>query len=173
MLVAQGLLLRRAAPRMQHLIMSEWSGFGPLSVGGGWLVDELLFRLLVDFEIQKAQRLRYSVSVVCFAVELASAGNGEASPPSVAESVTRYLRGTDAVASWSQGWLTLLLIDAETTHLPSILDRLTARLETAGWSAGGSCYPRTATRSDDMLRQAVDLMGRAKEEGGNRLYVAS
>ena len=77
------------------------------------------------------------------------------------------------MASWSQGWLSLLLIDAETTHLPSIIHRLTTRLETVGWSAGGSSYPRTATRAEDMLRQAMDLMGRAKEEGGNRLYVAS
>lgn len=153
--------------------MSEWRGFGPVSVGGGWLVDELLFKLLVDFEIQKAQRLRYSISVVCFAVERSAGGNGEAPAGSVAENITRYLRGTDAVASWSQGWLSLLLIDAETTHLPAILERLTTRLETVGWSAGGSCYPRTATRGDDLLRQAVDMMGRAKEEGGNRLYVAS
>ena len=170
--MAQCLLLQRDASRIQDPIMSEWRSFGPLSAGGGWLVDELLFRLLVDFEIQKAQRLRYSVSIVCFAIESASAGNGEASPPSLAESVTRFLRGTDAVAR-AQGWLSLLLVDAETTHLPSILERLMARLETVAWSAGGSCYPRTATRPEDLLRQAVDLMGRAKAEGGNRLYVAS
>ena len=173
--MAQCLLIGRAASRMQDLVMSEWRSFGPLSAGGGWLVDELLFRLLVDFEIQKAQRLRYSVSIVCFAIEPAAAGNGEASPPSpsLAESVTRFLRGTDAVAAWAQGWLSLLLVDAKTTHLPSILERLTARLEAVAWSAGGSCYPRTATRAEDILRQAVDLMGRAKAEGGNRLYVAS
>ena len=159
---------------MYHPTMSESSGFAPLSVsgGGGWLVDEALFRLLVEFEIQKAQRLRYSVSLVCFAAEPRASGNGEMRA-SLAADVTRSLRGTDAVASWAQGWLLLLLIDAETTHLPSILDRLTARLQTAGWSAGGSCYPRTAMRAEDMLRQAVDLMDRAKAEGGNRLYVAS
>lgn len=171
--MAQRLLSERAAPRILGLIMSEWRGFGPVSVGGGWLVDEFLFRLLVDFEIQKAQRLRYSVSVVCFAVERSAAGNGEASAAAITESITRNLRGTDAIASWSQGWLFILLIDAETTHLPLILERLTTRLEPVGWSAGGSCYPRTATRSEDMLRQAVDLMGRARDEGGNRLYVAS
>ncbi len=173
--MAQRLLIQRDTSRIQDLIVSEWRSFGPLADGGGWLVDEVLFRLLVDFEIHKAQRLRYSVSIVCFAVEPASAGNGEASPPapSLADSVTRFLRGTDAVASWAQGWLSLLLVDAETTHLPSILERLTARLETVAWSAGGSCYPRTATRAEDVLRQAVDLMGKAKAEGGNRLYVAS
>lgn len=158
---------------MQDLIMSEWRGGEPLSVGGGWLVDEPLFKLLVDFEIQKAQRLRYSVSLVCFAIDPATPGNGKASVPVVAEHVTRHLRGTDAVAPWSQGWIGLLLIDAETTHLPLIVQRLTARLDAPRWSAGGSCYPRTATRADAMLRQAIDQMGRAQVEGGNRLYVAS
>ena len=155
--------------------MSETRGFGSDSMGGGWLVDEVLFQLLIDFEIQKAQRLRYSVSLVCFALEASLQRNGQTNSlaEKLAENVTRHLRGTDAVASWSQGWLSLLLIDAETTHLPVILDRLTNRLDTAGWSAGGTSFPRTATRSEDMLRQAVDLMTKAREEGGNRLYVAS
>jgi hypothetical protein len=157
---------------MQDLILTESRGFGPLA-GGGWLVDESLFRFLVDFEIQKAQRLRYSVSLVCLSVEPVSAENGKLSTSSLAETITRCLRGTDAVTLWAQGSLALMLVDAETPHLPSILDRLTKRLETSAWSAGGSCYPRTAARAEDMLRQAVDLLARAREEGGNQLYVAS
>jgi len=153
--------------------MSEWHSFGPLSVGGGWVVDEVLFRLLVDLEIQKAQRLRYSISLVCFSADGNWPDNREASTQTLIESVTRGIRGTDVVTSGAAGGLHLLLVDAETTHLPLILHRLTARLETLAWSAGGSCYPRTANRGEDMLRQAMDLMGRAREEGGNRLYVAS
>jgi hypothetical protein len=163
------LSLQRVAWRMPDLFPGEPRGFA----GGGWLVDEPLFRFLVDFEIQKAQRLRYSISLVCFTAEPASSGNGESSPLGIAENITAHLRGTDTVALWTQGWLALLLIDAETSHLPSILARLTARLETIVWSAGGSCYPRTAVRAEDMLRQAADLLARAREEGGNRLYVAS
>jgi len=157
---------------MRDATLSEQRGFGPLA-GGGWLVDESLFRFLVDFEIQKAQRLRYSVSLVCFAVERPSLENGKAAAAAVAESITRYLRGTDAVALWTEGWLGLLLVDAEIPHLPLILSRITTRLELMGWSAGGACYPRTAARAEDMLRQAIGLLARAKEEGGNRLYVAS
>jgi GGDEF domain-containing protein len=157
---------------MQDIVLSEQRNFGPLA-GGGWLVSESIFRFLVDFEVQKAQRLRYSVSLVCFAIEPSAAGNGQASAASVAEGIAHHLRGTDAVALWDQGWLALLLVDAEATHLPSILDRLTTRLNSPGWSAGGSCYPRTAARAEDMLRQAVDALTRAKDEGGNRLYVAS
>jgi len=153
---------------MRDLIMSESRGFGPLA-GGGWLVDESLFRFLADFEIQKAQRLRYSVSLVSFAVE--SSGGREWSPASVADAVTRHLRSTDAIAPSGQGWVNLLLIDAETNHLPGIADRLAHRLETLAWSAGGACYPRTAARAEDMLRQAADLLGRAKQAGGNRIHI--
>jgi hypothetical protein len=92
---------------------------------------------------------------------------------SVAGSITPYLRRTDAVAPWTEGWLALLLLAAEPTHLPAILERLTARVEPIAWSAGGSCYPRTAARANDMLRQAVELLARATAEGGNRLYVLS
>jgi hypothetical protein len=154
-------------------IMSNRRGLGPLSLGGGWVVDELLFRLLVDFEIQKAQRLRYSVSLVCFSAESGWSDNRETSMHPLIEIVKSCIRRTDVVTSGVEGWLHMLLVDAETTHLPRILQRLTARLETLAWSAGGSCYPRTANRGEDMLRQAIDLMGRAREGGGNRLYVAS
>jgi hypothetical protein len=92
---------------------------------------------------------------------------------SVAGSITPYLRSTDAVAPWTEGWLALLLPAAEPTHLPSILEQLTARVEPIAWSAGGSCCPRTAARANDMLRQAVDLLARAKADGGNQLYVQS
>ena len=151
--------------------MSE--GFRPLSISGGRVVDDRLFQFLLNLEVQKAQRLRYCVSLVCVAAEVAPPETRESSLPSLAEMATRYIRGTDVVAPWARASLALLLIDAETTHLPSILRRLTARLATIAWSAGGSCYPSTATHADDLVRQAVDLMARAKDEGGNRLYVAS
>jgi hypothetical protein len=153
--------------------MTEWPSLGPPSATGGCLVDEPLFRFLVDLELQKAQRLRYSVSVVWFDVEAPTTGDVPASASIVAESVSRYLRGTDAVTIAADGCLAMLLVDAETTHLPSILDRLTGRFEAVAWSAGGSSYPRTAARPDDLLRQAADLLVRARDEGGNRLYVAS
>ena len=163
----------RTANDTQARIMTESCGLEPLSAGGGWTVDESLFRLLLEFEIHKAQRLRYSVSIVCFTMERYAIGNGEASAASIAEDIARRLRGTDAVALWTQDRLLFLLIDAETTHLPMIVERLTTHLRTVGWSAGGSSYPRTAARAEDMLRQAAAMLTRAREEGGNRLYVAS
>ena len=151
--------------------MTASLGLPPIA-GGGWLVDESLLRFLVDLEINKAQRLRYSVSLICLTAERADTGNGKASAASVAENIARYLRNTDAVAPLSQGWVAMLLVDAETTHLAAIVQRITTRFEAAFWSAGGSSYPRTAARGGDMLRQATELLTRAGQEGGNRLYVA-
>jgi hypothetical protein len=153
--------------------MSEWRGFKPLSDPGARVVDDPLFRFLVDLEVQKAQRLRYCVSLVCLDAEIAPAQTPARSVPSFAEILTRYLRTTDVVAPSAPASLALLLVDAETTHLPSILRRLTPLLGPTVWSAGGSCYPKTATRADDMLRQAVESMVRAKQSGGNRFYVGS
>lgn len=151
--------------------MSESRNLRPPPKAGARVVDDQLFRLLVDLEVQKAQRLRYCVSVVCLAVDVAPAETRE---PALAEIVTHYIRSTDVVtSSWAPASLALLLVDAEAPHLPAILRRLTGRLETTAWSAGGSCYPKTATRADDMLSQAVDSMVRAKREGANQLYVAS
>jgi len=157
----------------QDPTMSEWLRSKPPLDAGPRVVDDSLFRFLVELEVQKAQRLRYCVSLVCLAIEVARGETREPSLPSLAGVVTRYLRGTDVVAPWAPASLALLLVDAETTHLPSILSRLTASLQTTAWSAGGSSYPKTATRANDMLRQAVDSMVRAKNEGGNRLYVES
>jgi hypothetical protein len=137
------------------------------------MVNDALFRLLLDLEIHKAQRLRYTVSIVCLTMERSDAGNGQASGTSMAESIAVRLRGTDVVAMRSEGLVLCLLVDADTAHLPSILERLTTRLQMMSWSAGGSSYPRTAVRAEDMVRQAIDLHARARNEGGNRLYVAS
>ena len=154
--------------------MSEWRGLGPPpSDVGARVVDDLLFRFLVDLEVQKAQRLRYCFSIVCLAFDGISPETREPSRPSFAEIAPRYIRTTDVVTPWAPASLAMLLVDAETTHLPPILGRLTALLGPIPWSAGGSCYPKTATRADDMLRQAVDTMIRAREDGGHRLYVGS
>src|SRR5438067_6828252 len=105
---------------MQNLVMSEWS-LNPPSDAGARVVDDLLFRFLVDLEVQKAQRLRYCVSLVCLAAEVAPPEAPESSLPSLAEMVTSSVRATDVVAPWDPASLALLLVDAETTHLSSIL----------------------------------------------------
>src|SRR2546425_8737783 len=107
--------------------MSEWRGSGPPPEPGGRVVDDQLFRFLVDLEVQKAQRLRYCFSLVCLAFDVIPPETREPQP-SFAEIATRYIRTTDVVTPWEPASLALLLVDAETAHLPPILRRLTALL---------------------------------------------
>jgi hypothetical protein len=148
------------------------------------LVDERLFRFLLDLEVHKAIRLRYCFSVLCATPDFLL---GDA-PPSligqIAGGVLRWLRATDSVTTIEQSFVALLLINADLPALPLIHNRVKEELEArplatgarerrATWSAGGGSYPQTAPSGSELLRQAIDLTTRAKEEGGDRLYLPS
>ena len=155
---------------------------GPNGSTGSYsnLITEDLFKRLLHLEIQKAVRLQYCVSVICFTADVpAEAASAELSHQ-IAEAALRQLRRTDVATIRSPGSsVALLLIDADTRALHEILDRAsdTARgaatqaVERLSLSAGASCYPETATSGPELLRQATDLMARARAEGGNRLYL--
>jgi len=147
--------------------MSEGSGARPSS-GGAFVVDYPFFRLLVDMEIQKAQRLRYPISLVALEMEGASS---ETSSDSLVRIIAPSVRATDAVASRNAVSVVLLLIDAAVESLATILGRLTPGLDTATWSAGGASYPETASTADQLLDQATGLLAEAKRNGGRRLHL--
>jgi hypothetical protein len=136
---------------------------------GAQIVDDDVFRLLIDMEIQKAQRLRYVVSVIFIHVEAEPAGpDARAAVKMVASGV----RSTDAVAARDGSTVALLLIDADASSLPTILQRLeVAALEAVPWSAGGACYPQTAASGEELLSQALAMMARARQDGGRRFYI--
>ena len=158
---------------MSEISSQENRGFEPRPSVGGWVVDDPMFRFLVDYEIQKAQRLRYSVSLVCLAADVRLDEARQMTRFSLADVLIRDLRATDVVTPRTRDSLALLLVDAEIPHLTSILRRLITGLEVRAWSAGGTSYPRTSARSEDLLRDAAELMAKARAEGGNRLYVPS
>ena len=147
------------------------------------LVEEDLFRLLLHLELQKAVRLQYCVSVVCLAPDLPRGTVDGALAKKIAETAVRHLRGTDVATAFAAGpTIGLLLIDADTRTLPQILERAREGAQAAvqahaateqpvSLSAGGSCYPETATTGRDLMRQATDLMTRAQAEGGDRFYL--
>src|SRR5687768_2502 len=117
---------------------------------GAHIVAPDVFRVLVEMETKKAQRLRYVVSVLYLGVDKASAG-GPVTGGSLAQMVAPTIRSTDAVAASSNDSVAMLLIDAEDQNLPTILSRLTPGLENAQWSAGGASYPKTAASADELL----------------------
>ena len=148
-------------------------------------VQEQLFELLVELEVQKAVRLGYCFSVVCFMPNLPPNGADPQLGAEIAKAAIRQLRATDVATTFAHGSgaaVGLLLIDAELGDLPPIFSRLKPDLETsftadAGqrltWSGGGSCYPQTATGRRDLLRQAFELMARAEKKGADGFYLPS
>jgi hypothetical protein len=140
------------------------------------VVEQDTFASCLDWELQKASRLAYCVSVVSMVVDPMGQGP-HGSLTALAEDMAARVRATDLVAVIPPRHLALLLVDAPTASLQTIMGRLSAETglsETqTGWSAGASCYPATAQRTTDVLQQATDLMTRAEADGGNRLYLPS
>lgn len=139
-------------------------------IGPARAVDETLFRFLVELEVAKAQRLRYCVSLICFAVDQATPPAG---PALLAERFVDRIRSTDIIVPYPASSLTLLLVDAQPKTLQSIVRRLTDQLEPLHWSAGGATYPGTTSGADDLVRRALLLAARAQMDGGRQLYLPS
>ena len=138
------------------------------------VVEQDAFTLFLDWEVKKASRLAYCVSVVSMVVDPPDHG-AHGSLSTLAELIAARVRATDLVTVIPPRFLALLLVDAPTNSLQAILGRLSSETGLAdtqtAWSAGASCYPATAQRTNDLLQQATDLMTRAAADGGNRLYL--
>jgi GGDEF domain-containing protein len=136
--------------------------------GGAQIVDPSIFRVLVEMETRKAQRMRYVVSLVCVGIE-----HAESAGQALAQRVAPGIRATDAVATQGDDSVTMLLVDAEDSNLPTIMERLRPGLDDVSWSAGGASYPKTAATADALIRQAETMMQRSKQLGGRRLSLAA
>jgi len=132
----------------------------------GRVVDDGTFRLLLDLETKKAQRLRYPIAVLRFGTDEANHFS-----ETFANMAALAIRATDSVAWRDSHSVVMLLIDAEAGNLPAIVDRLTTALDIV-WSAGGASYPDSGTTAERLMDQATTMQARAKEDGGRRLYVA-
>ena len=138
----------------------------PPSSGGARAVHPALFRILVDSEMRKAQRLRYGISVICVSAKAV------ATELPFMDQFRGQLRATDVVAPWPPASLVVLLIDAESGDIPAVMRRITLHLAEGSWCAGGVSYPRATQLADDMLRQAASLMERAIQDPSKHLYIA-
>ena len=157
--------------RTSYIRVGESPGVTSPSKSGAWVVDSEGFRRLLAIEIQKAQRLRYCVSLMCIAADRRSPEVEQPTALSLVERITPFLRSTDIITCWTPPSLALMLVDADLVSLPSINSRVTSKHEAYVWSAGGSCYPKTATHSEELLHQAEGLFLQAGRDGGSRLYL--
>ena len=138
------------------------------------LVDQKLFTWTLNQEIHKATRLQYPLSILCLTPDRPPRAGHSSFLERLAGLVIHHVRATDLVTSLDGQQIALLLVDAETRNLSGILKRIQ---EALGFlppltvSGGGGCYPQTASGGGELLRQAVDLMMKAKRDGGDRLYL--
>jgi GGDEF domain-containing protein len=122
------------------------------------------------------------VSLVCLTPDLAGPHLSPDLARAIARIALRQLRTTDLVATLSRETVALMLVDTE----PGMVDRVLNRAANAhlpegrrfvrgrqvvSVSVGASCYPITAPDRPTLLRQASDLMHRARREGGDRLIL--
>jgi hypothetical protein len=146
------------------------------------LIERALFDFLVNLEVHKAARLQYPISVLCLGADLPETKAAQVWKDALAQLTVHELRATDVAASLDPSVAAVLLIGAETQDLPGIVARLSSSVQApereSGTSrmtvsAGGGCYPQTATSGKELLQQAVDLMTRAQTDGGDRAYLPS
>lgn len=139
----------------------------PVNVVGRWLFTFSLFH-----EINKALRLQYPLSLLCLTPDRPRAEITRALIHRLANLSAHRVRATDLATSLDPSSVAILFVDAETPNLSGILKRLKDELQPRlrlTVSAGGGSYPKTASSGDELLRQASELMRRAKAEGGDRL----
>ena len=147
------------------------------------IVTRHFFVGALQLEIAKARRHRHCVSVVGLSPDTlpgSTAARGDALSR-FAVIVGRHIRATDIILVRPPDALFLMLVDADPTAWPGIFARLGgvdydevfgAAMGAPGWSVGGSCYPSSGSDPDNLLAQASSLMTMARQDGGNRLYVA-
>lgn len=138
------------------------------------LVGRWLFTFSLFHEIHKAIRLQYPLSLLCLTPDRPDAEITGALIHRLATLSALRVRATDLAASLDPSSVAILFVDAETRNLSGILKRLKEELDPGlrlTVSAGGGCYPETASSGDELLEQAGELMRRANAEGGDRLYL--
>ena len=150
--------------------------------GAGAVLPHSLFRFLLDHEIDKANRLRYCVSLVCLRPDVVTPESDPGLARAIAQMALRQLRSTDVATTLPRDVIALLLVDTDPRVLDKVLDRVTnARVlegrrfvrgqQVVSVSAGASCYPLSVSDRTGLLREATQLMHRARRDGGDRLIL--
>ena len=147
------------------------------------IVTRHFFVGALQLEIAKARRHRHCVSVVGLSPDTL-AGSNAARGDALARFATivgRHIRATDIILVRPPDAVFVMLADADPTAWPALFARLAgvdyddafgAPTGAPSWSIGGSYYPSSGSDPENLLSQASSLMTMARQDGGNRLYVA-
>ena len=157
---------------------------------GTRVLRKQLFDFLFDLEVKKAIRYQYFITVLFLQLDW---GDDEGAvelpqPPRdeplrvVAELLRDELRSTDVIGRQAEDRFSILLHHADDANTVRIGERLRRRVADYVFaqglegrrtvSIGGACFPTNGNYADDLLSEADRMLQRAKQEGGNKVYVA-
>lgn len=148
------------------------------------------FEYLFDLEVKKATRYQYFLALLFLELDVPRP-EGESNTQGhfgvdqlkvFADLLRDELRSTDVIGKLSDGRLSVLLHHADDVNTQRVGDRLRKRIEDYAFthgnyahrtvSIGGACFPSGGNFPEDLRDVATRMIERAKEDGGNKIYMA-
>jgi GGDEF domain-containing protein len=123
------------------------------------VVDDRVFRLVLEMEMSKALRLQYMYSVLTIVREPArgpSTANGRSDADSIAAVVSRATQASDLIGLVPNApAVRILLVDTHLDDLSGVIERVRAEFSPeVTLSFGAACFPTTGSTTAELLRRA-------------------
>lgn len=131
-----------------------------------WVVDDRMFKFVVEMEVRKALRIQYPLSVLTIIRQPPPTSTGSArladGDPIVA-SVSRTIRGADLIGLVPTGpALRVLLVGAHLDDTDGVIERIREEVpQESTMRFGVACFPATARTAEELLGRADAGVGLA------------
>lgn len=142
------------------------------------VVNNDLFRYLLDLEVKRASRYSYFFSLLLVEVDQ----GGYEHLDTIAKLILDEIREVDIVGRIESNRFSALL-QAETKPALLISERIRNRIFNYSFlngqsnqkqeitvSVGGACFPTHGVNSNELTSQAMSLLNIARADGGNRVF---
>lgn len=124
-----------------------------------YIVDEKVFKFVLEMEVRKALRIQYPLvvlTIVCLTPPATTGSAGLADGGSIAEPLSRIIRGGDLIGLVPTGpALRVLLVGAYLDDADGVIERIREEVpREAMLRFGVACFPGTATTVEELLGRA-------------------
>ena len=124
-----------------------------------YVVDERLFKFVLEMEVRKALRIQYPLLLLTIVREMpppARGSAGFADVGSIVEPLSRVIRAGDLIGLVPTGpALRVLLVDAYLEDADGVIERIREELPPeATLRFGVACFPGTATTVEELVGRA-------------------
>jgi hypothetical protein len=123
------------------------------------VVDDHVFRLVLEMEMSKALRLQYMYSVLTIVREPTrgpSTANGRSDADAMAAVVSRVTQPSDLIGLVpTASAVRVLLVDTHLDDVSGVIERIRAEFSPeVALSFGAACFPTTGSTTAELLRRA-------------------